>query len=229
MTTLYVVATPIGNLQDLSPRALSVLKGVDVILCEDTRVTRKLLAHYDIHVSTMSYHAHSSERVERRVAELVRAGKNLALVSDAGTPAISDPGAKLVSSLRASFDPEELAVIAIPGPSALSAALSVSGLPASEFVFLGFLPPKKGRAAIFAEIASSGRTVVLYESPHRVLKTLSALKEHLDSSRKVVVSREISKIFEETVSGSPEEVWEYFHAHPEKVRGEFVVLIGNSR
>src|SRR5258708_3706248 len=157
MATLYVVATPLGNLEDISPRALRILKEVDTILCEDTRLTRKLLSHYDIHTATLSYHSHSTEAQELRIAEMLREGKNLALVSDAGTPTISDPGAKLVSFLRSQLNKEELSVMAIPGPSALAAALSVSGLPASDFLFLGFLPHKKGRTALFEKKIGGGQ------------------------------------------------------------------------
>ena len=224
MTTLCIVATPIGNLEDISPRALRILKEVDMVLCEDTRLTRKLLSHYDIHTPTLSYHSNSSEDKENKVIELLKEGKNLALVSDAGTPAISDPGAKLVSAVRSAM-PEDVAIIAIPGPSALTSALSVSGLPASDFLFLGFLPHKKGRNSLFEEIATSSRTVVFYESPHRLLKTLDSLKNKLEESRTLVISREISKIYEEVVSGSVAEVEKYFIGNPEKVRGEFVLMV----
>ena len=225
MSTLYVVATPIGNLEDISPRALRILKEVNTVLCEDTRLTKKLLSHYDIHTMTLSYHANSADSKEEKIIALLREGKDLALVSDAGTPAISDPGSKLVSVLRAAFSPEELSVIAIPGPSALTAALSVSGLPSSDFLFLGFLPHKKGRNTLFEEIAASTRTVAFYESPHRLMKTLDALVEKLEPSRTLVVAREISKIYEEVVSDTPEEVQKFFLANPDKVRGEFVLMV----
>ncbi|MCE9643687.1 16S rRNA (cytidine(1402)-2'-O)-methyltransferase [Candidatus Parcubacteria bacterium] len=224
MATLSVVATPIGNLEDVSPRALRILKEVDMILCEDTRLTRKLLSHYDIHTPTLSYHSNSDEAKEEKIVELLKEGKNLALVSDAGTPAISDPGAKLVAAIRTSLG-AEVSIIAIPGPSALTAALSVSGLPSSDFLFLGFLPHKKGRNTLFAEIADSTRTVAFYESPHRLEKTLDALVEKLEPTRTLVVSREISKIYEEVVSDSPEKVRAYFLENPEKVRGEFVLMV----
>lgn len=223
MTALYIVATPIGNLEDISPRALRILKEVDTILCEDTRLTRKLLSHYNIHTPTLSYHSNSDEAKEEKIVELLKEGKSLALVSDAGTPAISDPGAKLVSAVRTALG-NEVSIIAIPGPSALTAALSVSGLPSSDFLFLGFLPHKKGRNTLFQEIADSERTVAFYESPHRLLKTLDALVERLEPSRVLVVSREISKIYEEVVSDSPEQVRAYFLSNPEKVRGEFVLM-----
>lgn len=224
MATLYIVATPIGNLEDISLRALRTLKEVDRVLCEDTRLTRKLLSHFDIHTPTLSYHANSDDSKDETVLELLREGKNLALVSDAGTPAISDPGTKLVAEVRAEFG-GDVSIIAIPGPSALTAALSVSGLPSSDFLFLGFLPHKKGRATLFEEIASSPRTAVFYESPHRLMKTLDALVERLEPERTLVVSREISKIYEEVVSDSAENVRAYFLANEEKVRGEFVLMV----
>lgn len=224
MTTLYVVATPIGNLEDISPRALRILKEVDTVLCEDTRLTRKLLSHFDIHTPTLSYHANSDDSKDEKVLGLLREGKNLALVSDAGTPAISDPGTKLVAEVRAEFG-REVSIIAIPGPSALTAALSVSGLPSSDFLFLGFLPHKKGRATLFEEIAASTRTTVFYESPHRLMKTLDALVEKLEPERTLVVSREISKIYEEVVSDSAEQVRAFFLANEEKIRGEFVLMV----
>ena len=223
MATLYIVATPIGNLKDISERALSVLKGVDLILCEDTRVTKKLLSKYDIHTQTRSYHAHSSDSKTEEILSSLKGGKDIALVSDAGTPTISDPGSRLVSYVR-----DELPVVkivSIPGPSALVAALSISGLPASEFLFLGFLPHKKGREKLFTEIAQNKRTVVFYESPHRISKTLSSLSKALSPDRKVVIAREITKMYEEVVSGSAKEILSYILENKEKEKGEFVVMI----
>src|SRR3989344_765243 len=186
MPTLYIVATPIGNLEDITLRALRVLKEVDLILCEDTRVTKRLLEKYEIKTPTMSYHAQSKLSKVEKIFALLEEGKNLALVSDAGTPTISDPGCLLVSQIRQHFmsrsnlDIEEVKIAPIPGPSAVLAALSISGFPSSEFLFLGFLPHKKGRETLFKEIAVSKRTVVFYESPHRIIKTLESLKHHLD-------------------------------------------------
>ena len=157
-----------------------------------------------------------------KILELIGEGKVLALVSDAGTPTISDPGSMLVSKIREVYP--EVEIVPIPGPSAVISALSVSGLPSSEFTFLGFLPHKKGRETLFKEIAVTERTVAFYESPHRILKTLESLKLHV-GERKIVIAREISKIFEQIISGSPEEVQKYFNDNPDKVRGEFVVLV----
>ncbi|MDO8564391.1 MAG: 16S rRNA (cytidine(1402)-2'-O)-methyltransferase, partial [bacterium] len=177
MSTLYIVGTPIGNLEDITLRALRVLKEVDVILCEDTRMTARLLARYEISKPLKSYHEHSKvSRIDEIVA-LLEQGKDLALVTDAGTPGISDPGSLLVSKIREALP--EVKIETIPGPSALTAALSVAGVPASDFLFLGFLPHKKGRETLFKEIAASERAVVFYESPHRILKTLESLDLHL--------------------------------------------------
>jgi 16S rRNA (cytidine1402-2'-O)-methyltransferase len=224
MATLYIVATPIGNLEDITLRALETLKMVDLILCEDTRVTKKLLTRYDIHTPTLSYHTHSGIAKSEKIIALLRAGKNLALVSDAGTPTISDPGSVLVAQVRKELGADAM-VASIPGPSALTAAISVSGFQADSFLFLGFLPHKKGRQTLFKEIATSKRTVVFYESPHRILKALSSLEQVLSSSRQIVIVREISKIFEETIRGTTTEALAHFEKHPDKVRGEFVVVV----
>ncbi len=221
-TRFYVIATPIGNLEDITYRAIRILNEADLILCEDTRVTINLLNKYGIKKPTMSYHSQSKISKIDKILELILEGKTLALVSDAGTPTISDPGSVLVSKIRETFT--GLEIIAIPGPSALTSALSVSGLPASEFVFLGFLPHKKGRETLFKEISEMKRTVVFYESPHRIMKTLNSLKKYI-GERKVIIAREISKIYEQVVSGSPSEVEKYFLENQDKIRGEFVVLI----
>jgi 16S rRNA (cytidine1402-2'-O)-methyltransferase len=224
MPKLYIVATPIGNLEDITLRALRVLKEADMILCEDTRVTRNLLKHYDIKTPTMSYHAHSKLSRVEKIFELLRKGKDMALVSDAGTPTISDPGVLLVQQVRGEFG-DEVAIIAIPGPSALISALSVGGISSAQFTFYGFLPHKKGRETIFKEIAASKRTSVFYESPHRIIKTLDSLERYLTGNRKMAVARELTKIHEENVSGSIGEIRAYFNDNPDKVRGEFVVII----
>ncbi len=224
MSKLYIVATPIGNLEDITLRAIRVLKEVDMILCEDTRVTRNLLKHYDIKTPTMSYHAHSKLSQVEKIFELLREGKDLALVSDAGTPTISDPGVLLVQQVREEFS-NEVVIVAIPGSSALVAALSVGGITSAQFTFYGFLPHKKGRETIFKEISSSKRTSVFYESPHRILKTLDSLREHLKEDRKMAVARELTKIYEEVVRGSINEVRAYFADNPDKIRGEFVVIV----
>ena len=224
MPHLYIIATPIGNLEDITLRAIRVLKEVDTILCEDTRVTKRLLERYQIETPTLSYHAQSKLSKVEKIFSLLEEGKDLALVSDAGTPTISDPGCLLVAQVREKFG-DAVAIIPIPGPSAVLSALSVSGFPTSEFLFLGFLPHKKGRETLFKEIALSKRTVVFYESPHRILKTLESLKQHLKPKRRILLSREITKIHEEHVLGEPEEVLTHFMANPDRVRGEFVVVV----
>ena len=224
MSKLYIVATPIGNLEDITLRAIRVLKEVDLILCEDTRVTKNLLTRYEIDKPTMSYHAQSKLSKVEKIFELLEEGKDLALVSDAGTPTISDPGCLLVDQVRKKFG-DTVEIIPIPGASAVLSALSVSGFPTSEFVFLGFLPHKKGRETLFKEIAGSKRTIVFYESPHRMEKTLASLAEHFEPERKILVAREITKMFEENVHGTLAEVVAYFQAHPEHIRGEFVVVV----
>ena len=224
MVKLYIIATPIGNLEDITLRAIRILKECDLVLCEDTRMTKKLLSHYAINTPTMSYHTHSKLAKVEKIFDLLESGKNLALVSDAGTPTISDPGSLLISMIKERFG-EEVQVIPLPGPSAVIAMLSASGLPSSEFLFLGFLPHKKGRETLFKEIASTERTVVFYESPHRLQKALASLVEHVDPASRVVVAREITKIYEDFVSGTPAEVSAFFTAHPDKVRGEFVIAV----
>ncbi len=221
--TLYIVATPIGNLEDITLRALRVLKEVDCILCEDTRTTSKLLKKYDIHTKTMSYHVHSTSTKESAIIKMLEEGKNLALVSDAGTPTISDPGVLLVGHIRERFG-KNASIVPIPGPSALIAALSASGISSSEFVFLGFLPHKKGRETLFKEIAGSNRVTVFYESTHRIIKTLSSLDKYLPESS-VTIAREITKQFEQFIEGTPKDLLEYFIVNPDKQRGEFVVIV----
>lgn len=234
MGTLYIVATPIGNLEDITLRALRVLKEVDIILCEDTRTTKKLLQKYEIDTPTMSYHSHSKLAKVEKIFELLEDGENLALVSDAGTPTISDPGVLLVRQIKEKFGPsavadtaqagDEARVVPIPGPSALIAALSASGVSSSEFVFLGFLPHKKGRETLFKEIAATKRAVVFYESPHRVLKTLASLNTHTPN-RSVVLARELTKIHEEFLAGTAAELISMLKGDPQKQKGEFVVVV----
>jgi len=226
MSKFYVVATPIGNMGDITFRAIETLKSVDLILCEDTRQTKKLLDKYDIKKPTMSYHAQSKIAKTDKIFELLEEGKNLALVSDAGTPGISDPGALLVSQIKERFG-DEVRVIPIPGATALITALSASGLPIHEFTFLGFLPHKKGRETLFKEISQAKRTFVFYESPHRILKTLESLVKFCpkENQKKVCVARELTKIYEEFKTGTPVEVLEFFQKNKEKQRGEFVVIV----
>jgi 16S rRNA (cytidine1402-2'-O)-methyltransferase len=225
MSKFYVVATPIGNMGDITLRAIDTLKEVDFILCEDTRVTKRLLEKYQINKPTMSYHAQSKLAKTDKIFEFLEEGKDLALVSDAGTPTISDPGAMLISKIKEKFN-DEVQVIPIPGASALIAGLSASGLTTHEFTFLGFLPHKKGRETLFKEIAQSGRTMVFYESPHRILKTLEALAK-FSPDKKVCIARELTKIYEEFKTGTPAEVLEYLIKNKEKQRGEFTVIVDN--
>src|SRR3989338_7337036 len=239
MSILYIVGTPIGNLEDITLRALRVLKEVDVILCEDTRVTQKLLARYEITAKQLAtYNEQKSGVTAEKITRWLEEGKNVALVSDAGTPGISDPGSMLVQKVR-ELAPE-VKIESVPGPSALTAALSIAGVPAHDFVFLGFLPHKKGRETLFKEIATSERAMIFYESPHRILKTLQSLEKFLKGStspsdgevepllKKIVVCRELTKIHEEVKSGTAAELLEFFKNNPEKVRGEFVVFIADS-
>jgi len=231
MSKFYVVATPIGNMGDITFRAIETLKSVDLILCEDTRQTKKILEKYNIHKPTMSYHAQSKLSKVDKIFELLEEGKNLAMVSDAGTPGISDPGALLVSQIKQHFSSarKDLAVdvVPIPGATALITALSACGLPIHEFTFLGFLPHKKGRETLFKEIRDAKRTFVFYESPHRILKTLESLVKFCpkENQKKVCVARELTKIYEEFKTGTPAEVLEYFQKNKEKQRGEFVVIV----
>ncbi len=247
MATLYVIGTPIGNLEDITLRALRVLKEVDMILCEDTRVTKRLLLKYEITGKQLfAYNEQKSGVTAEKVTALLEEGKNIALVSDAGTPGISDPGAMLVKKVREHFQSnkvqpfsrfppssdfgraskvEPCRIEAVPGPSALTAALSIAGVPAHDFTFLGFLPHKKGRETLFKEIAASERVMVFYESPHRILKTLEALRRYGTIHRTITIARELTKIHEEIKSGSASELLAYFKTNPEKVRGEFVVIV----
>lgn len=223
MGTLSVVATPIGNLGDITFRAIETLKNADAIACEDTRVTAKLLTRFDIKKPLLIYHAQSGRNASEKVLALLSEGKHVALVTDAGTPGVSDPGTELVAAVRKRLP--EVRIEAIPGPSALTAALSISGVPSHAFLFLGFLPHKKGRQTLFAEIAKEERAVVFYESPHRIEKALASLAEVLHEDRKVSVLRELTKIHESVVSGTAREVSNHFTEHPGEVRGEFVVIV----
>ena len=218
---LYVVATPIGNLDDITLRALSILRSVDVILCEDTRVTAKLLQHYQIQRSLLSYHQHSDRRKTKEIQALLEEGKNLALVTDAGTPGISDPGNVLVAHLIGN---PQIQIIPIPGPSALITALSVSGLPTDKFLFLGFPPHKNKRQKFFKEVEQSSHTVVFYESGHRITRCLAELSALLHPNRQVVVCRELTKKFETIYRGT---VAQLVAAAPDE-RGEFVVVVSPS-
>ncbi|MBA3789264.1 16S rRNA (cytidine(1402)-2'-O)-methyltransferase [Patescibacteria group bacterium] len=224
MGTLSIVATPIGNLGDITIRALQVLKEVDAIACEDTRVSSKLLARYDIKKPLLIFHAQSGPQAAQRILSLLGQGKHVALITDAGTPGISDPGSELVRLARERLA-GEVRIESIPGPSALTAALSIAGVSGNDFIFWGFLPHKKGRQTAFKEIAACTRTVVFYESPHRILKALASLASVLAPERKIMVAREITKLHESFVEGTAAEVVAYFTQHPTEVRGEFVVIV----
>ena len=223
MSKLYIVSTPIGNLEDITLRAVRILGEVDTILCEDTRVTKRLLNHYEIETRTMSYHANSGLAKVDKIFELIDEGQDLALVSDAGTPTISDPGVLLVSQIRQRYA-DQVEIIPIPGASALLSALVTSGFSGPDFTFLGFLPHKKGRQTLFMEIAESKRTVVFYESVHRIEKCINSMVEFFPE-KQIMVAKELTKIHEELMTGKPEEVKEYFKNHPDKIRGEFVVVV----
>ena len=222
MSTLYIVGTPIGNLKDISPRALEILKGVDLILCEDTRITKKLLDHYEIKIPTLSYHQHSELKKVEYIIRLLKEGKDLALVSDAGTPGISDPGGKLVEEVVRLLG-EEVKIIPIPGPTAATAAASVSGFPMDKFVFLGFPPAKRKRKKFFEEIINSKYPVIFYESPYRIIKTLNELK-NMNNQLRIVVARELTKKFETVYRGKIDEVIKKIEK--DKIKGEFVLIVG---
>ncbi len=221
MNKLYIVATPIGNLEDITLRGLRILKEVDFILCEDTRVTKILLDKYEIKTPTISYFQHSGLAKVKQIIDLLKQGKNLALVSDAGTPGISDPGNKLIELVLA--DLPNIKIEPIPGANAAISALSISGLPTDKFVFYGFLPHKKGKETILKEIINNKFTSVFYESTHRILKTLNKLKD-LGLDKHVVVCRELTKKFETVYRGSISEVLTELEKGITK--GEFVVVIG---
>jgi 16S rRNA (cytidine1402-2'-O)-methyltransferase len=219
MGKLYIVPTPIGNLEDMTFRAINVLKEVDQILAEDTRTSGKLMKHFEIEAPMSPFHLNNEHKVVSRWVDELVAGKNIALISDAGTPAISDPGFLLVrEAVKANID-----VITLPGATAFVPALVNSGLPCEKFHYEGFLPHKKGRQTRIAELAEKEVTSVLYESPHRLLKTLGQLHEAVGEERLVSVSREISKFHEETVRGTIPEVIEHFENNP--IKGEFVLVL----
>ncbi len=221
MSNLYIVATPIGNLEDISLRALRTLKDVDLILCEDTRQTKKLLNYYNINTFTLSYHQHSELRKVDYILNLLKGGKNLALVSDAGTPGISDPGNKLIAEVVKNLG-DSVKIVPIPGPSALISAASISGFSTDKLLFLGFPPIKNKRKKFFEKIVSSEHTVIFYESTYRILKSLEELK-NLNNQLNLVVCRELTKKFETIYRGKIEEVIEKIKK--DKVLGEFVVIV----
>jgi len=230
MGTLYIVATPIGNLKDITLRAIGALKEVDFILCEDSRQTIKLLQKYEISKPLISYFQHSKVAKTDYILEQLEKGKKLALVTDAGTPGISDPGNQLVELVVSRLP--DVQIIPLPGPSALLAALSVSGFPTDKFIFMGFPPAKKGREKFFKKVLDVEYTVVLYESPHRILKSLGQLNNLLKAKSSklkanVVVCRELTKRFETIYRGSVNEIIEQLNKGKNNLKGEFAIVVWN--
>jgi 16S rRNA (cytidine1402-2'-O)-methyltransferase len=220
---LFIVPTPIGNLEDITLRAISILKSVDLILAEDTRVSSFLLRHLQIEKPLKSYHQHNEHKILDQLISDLRSGKNIALISDAGTPGISDPGFLLIREAITN----NLDVISLPGSTAFVPALVNSGLPSNEFSFYGFLPQKKGRQTKLKKLALEEKTFVLYESPFRLLKLLQELKDHLGAERKASVSRELTKLFEETKRGSLDELIQFYSS--KTVKGEIVVVVQGNK
>lgn len=217
---LHIVATPIGNMEDLTLRALRILQEVDLIVCEDTRVAKKLLFRYEIKKTLLAIPQHSSPDKVRRVKEKLAQGLEVALITDAGTPGLSDPGNEVVAQIiEAGFR-----VSPIPGASALGAIVSVAGINLQEFLFKGFPPHKKGRQTYFTEVAQSQVPVIYYESMHRVMKSFEMLLE-MAPEKNLIVGRELTKMFEEVLRGTPSEVLAYYQANPGKVKGEFVIIV----
>ena len=222
MVKLYLVPTPIGNLEDITLRALRILKEVSLILAEDTRTTGKLLKHYDISNKLQAYHIHNEHKVLKSIVQRLLDGEEMALVSDAGTPSVSDPGFLLVRECLKNNIPVET----LPGATAFVPALVNSGFPSDRFFFEGFLPHKKGRQTRLKALAQLNQTLIIYESPHRLVKTLEQLSEFLGAERPVAVSRELTKIYEETIRGSFSEVLQHFKDNI--VKGEIVIVVGQN-
>ena len=223
MSKLYLVPTPIGNLEDITLRAIRVLKEVDLILAEDTRTSGKLLKHFEISTHMHSHHMHNEHKTVTNIVQRIKSGENIALISDAGTPAISDPGFLLT---RACIE-NEIEIECLPGATAFVPALVNSGLPNDKFVFEGFLPVKKGRQTRLIFLAEETRTIIFYESPHKLLKTLTHFSEYFGEERLISVSRELTKLYEETVRGTISEVMEHFTNKAPK--GEFVIVVGGKK
>ncbi|WP_283636304.1 16S rRNA (cytidine(1402)-2'-O)-methyltransferase [Aquaticitalea lipolytica] len=223
MSKLYIVPTPIGNLKDITFRAIEVLKEVDLILAEDTRTSGKLLKHFDIATPSQSHHMHNEHKTVANLVQKIKSGTTVALISDAGTPAISDPGFLLT---RACIE-NNIEVDCLPGATAFVPALVNSGLPNDKFVFEGFLPVKKGRQTRLLLLAEETRTIIFYESPHKLIKTLSNFCEYFGENRQVTVSRELTKLYEETVRGTAKEVLEHYTNKPPK--GEIVICVGGKK
>jgi 16S rRNA (cytidine1402-2'-O)-methyltransferase len=223
MSKLYIVPTPIGNLQDITFRAIEVLKDVDLILAEDTRTSGKLLKHFKISTQMQSHHMHNEHKTVENLINKLKSGITIALISDAGTPAISDPGFLLT---RACVE-NNIAVDCLPGATAFVPALVNSGLPNDKFVFEGFLPVKKGRQTRLLLLAEETRTIIFYESPHKLIKTLANFCEYFGEDRQVSVSRELTKLYEETIRGTVKEVLEHYTNKPPK--GEIVIVVGGKK
>ncbi len=223
MSKLYIIPTPIGNLEDITLRAVRLLKEVNLVLAEDTRTSKKLFSHYNINTPLSSFHMHNEHKLFPKYIERLKLGECLALISDAGTPAISDPGFLLVRACAK----EGVEVECLPGATAFVPALVNSGLPNDKFVFEGFLPLKKGRKTRLKILKEEDRTMIFYESPYRIVKTLGQFVEHFGVDRELSVSREISKIFEETVRGTASEVLLYFEQ--KKPKGEFVIVVAGKK
>ena len=216
---LFIVPTPIGNLQDMTFRAINVLKSVDLILAEDTRVSGKLLKHFEINTKMQSYHMHNEHKILKSIVDKLKSGLEIALISDAGTPAISDPGFLLT---RACVD-EGIAIECLPGATAFVPALVNSGLPNDRFVFEGFLPIKKGRQTRLKLLAQEPRTIVIYVSPHKLNKTLEEIVMYFGPDRQISVSRELSKVYEETLRGTAQSILEHYNS--KQVKGELVLIV----
>lgn len=226
MAKLYVVPTPVGNLNDITFRAIQVLKDVDLILAEDTRTSSKLLNHFEIKNKLHSYHMHNEHKiVEAIVDKMLAEDLSYALISDAGTPAISDPGFLIVRECVKN----NIEIECLPGATAFVPALVMSGLPCDKFIFEGFLPHKKGRKTLLEQIEKEKKTTILYESPHRLVKSLTQIQEFMGDERQVSVSREISKLHEQTIRGTVVEVLTYFTENPQKVKGEIVLIVGGKQ
>ena len=223
MGKLYIVPTPIGNLKDMTFRAVEVLKAVDLILAEDTRTSGKLLKHFEINTPLQSHHMHNEHKTVEGLINKLKGGINMALISDAGTPAISDPGFLLT---RACID-NDIEVDCLPGATALVPALVNSGFPNDKFIFEGFLPVKKGRQTRFQILSEETRTMIFYESPHKLIKTLNNFCEYFGEDRPVSVSRELTKLYEETIRGTAKEVLDHYTKKPPK--GEIVIVVGGKR
>ena len=219
MKKIYVVPTPIGNLEDITIRALDILKTVDLVLAEDTRKSKKLFDHFDIKTPLSSYHQHNEHKKIKKIVDDIQKGVVCALISDAGTPSITDPGFLLIRECIKN----NILIETFPGATAFVPALVNSGLPTDKFIFEGFLPHKKGRSKRLLQLSKEGRTIVLYESPHRILKTLDSLIKYFSPDRKASISRELTKIYEETQRGTLSELFSYFSE--KKVKGEFVIVV----